>query len=78
MLYLRTHAYTMAKILGKTYTEPPKPVLGGICSKIHGGPLAAKRTIHGSHSWSGGTIYGNKICHRWSGGTSCGGGPLAA
>ena len=32
-----------------------------------GGPLAAKRTIHGSHTWSGETIYGNIICHRWSG-----------
>ena len=33
-----------------------------------GGPLAAKRTIHGSHTWSGGTIYGKIICRRWSGG----------
>ena len=32
------------------------------------GPLAAKRTIHGSHSWSGGTIYSNTICRRWPGG----------
>ena len=31
-----------------------------------GGPLAAKRTIHGNHSWSGGTIYSNTICHWWS------------
>ena len=29
-----------------------------------GGPLAAEQTIHGSHTWSGGT--------------SCGGGPTAA
>ena len=41
-----------------------------------GVPLVAKRTIHGSHSWSGGTMYSNTICLRWSGGTSCGGGPL--
>ena len=31
------------------------------------------QTLHGSHIWSGWTIYGNKICHRWSGRTSCGG-----
>ena len=68
------------KRLGRTYTERPKSVLG-ICSKpaahiifMGAGPLAAKRTIYGSHSWSGGTIYGNKICHRWSGVTNCGGG----
>ena len=48
------------KHLGRTYTERPKSVLG-ICSKpadiiFMGGPLAAKRTIHGSHSWSGGPL----------------------
>ena len=42
-----------------------------------GGPLAAKQTIHGSHSWSRGTINSNTICHRWSRGISCGRGPLA-
>ena len=33
-----------------------------------GGPLEAKRTIHGSHNWSRGTmhLYSNTICHRWS------------
>jgi len=46
--------------------------------KKPGGPLAAKRTIYGSHTWSGGTIYGSKICRRWSGGTTYGGGPTAA
>ena len=34
-----------------------------------GGPLATKRTIHGSHIVGpGGTIYSNTICSRWSGG----------
>ena len=31
------------------------------------------QTIHGSHTWSGGTIYGKKNYHRWSGGTILGG-----
>jgi len=48
--------------------------------KKPGGPLAAKRTIYGSRTvtWSGGTIYGSKICRRLSGGTTYGGGPTAA
>ena len=43
-----------------------------------GGPLMAKRTIYGSHTCSGGTIYGNIICRSWSEGdqlwrgTNCG------
>ena len=47
-------------------------------SKNLGGPLAARRTIYGSHTWSGGTIHGNKNCHKWSGGTICGVTPPAA
>ena len=41
--------------------------------KNPGGPLVARRIICGSHTWSGGTIHGNKNCHKWSRGTSCGG-----
>ena len=29
--------------------------------KFRGGPLAAKGTIHGSHRWSGRTIYGRSV-----------------
>ena len=43
-------------------------VLSTLSRFASGGPLLAKRAIHGSHTWSGGTIYGNIICCRWSGG----------
>ena len=43
-------------------------VLSTLSRFASGGPLAAKRTVHGSHTWSGGTIYGNITCRRWSGG----------
>ena len=42
--------------------------------KYMGGPLAAKRTIYGSHTWSGGTIYfatDGPGDHLWRG-TICG------
>ena len=55
-------------------SNSPVSIYRSICSCSHcfpacyRGPLAAKRTIHGSHTWSGGTIYGNITCRRWSGG----------
>ena len=54
----------------------PPTVLSTLSQLASGGPLAAKRTIHGSHTWSGGTIYSNIICRRWFGGTGCGEGPV--
>ena len=57
-LYRVASSQHPVKRLGRMYAERPKSVLG-ICSKpahiiFIGGPLAAKQTIHGSHSWSGG------------------------
>ena len=42
--------------------------MGTICGK---GDHLWRRggTICSNHTWSGGTIHGNKNCHRWSGGT---------
>ena len=51
----------------------PAAVLSTLSRLASGEPLPAKWTIHGRHTWSGGTIYGNTICRRWSGrGTNCG------
>ena len=36
----------------------PAAVLSTLSRFASGGPLAAKRTIHGSHTWSEGTSYG--------------------
>jgi len=62
------HAWCVFILIPSVSVELKKP----------GGPLATKRTIYGSHTWSGGTTYGSKNCRRWSGGTTYGGVPTVA
>ena len=56
----------------------PAVVLSNLNWFASGGPLAAKRTIHGSHTWSGGPSTATQFAADGPEGTSCGGGPTAA